>query len=575
MYKTTILLTTILLLTSCGNNPQQDTIEKQLDSADSIMLIHPDSALHIIENIDISTIKSKRLYARHALLHSQALDKNHIDLKTDSIIRPAIEYYRKKGTDKELGTTYYYLSRIYENNSETEKAIETAIKAKYTLENTDDDNMEGLLYAHLGDLYSYQFNLKEALNMYKTAARHYHSANNPKNELYTHLSQSNVFDFLKQPDSAFHEIKQAESIAIETNDTTILYDVNFYLTSYYTNSKADYNKAKETILYGLDRYKKTPDKNDIFLLSKIYFQLGQNDSALYYLNLYPQTENLNIEEKEKYYALKNYIYKNLDDYVNAYKNLSLYTEATITNKLLQQDKSIKELEQKYQTQLIKQSYQQLHTRHITLCIIATLLLALIILLILIFQKQKRERLNQFYNFHETAKANYASLQERYEELKQELKDKREKSILYTKALDKRMENLQKLLEMTDIYENQTDTFYRKCREYMRLCNGGTQSILNDLQSITTIYYEGFISYLKEHYPALNSDEINLCCMISLNLTTQHIRILFNHTNSKSIYTKRTKLRTKLGIETDRKLDIFLKNLAESTKNTNNQPLENN
>lgn len=574
MYKTNIILTTLLLLASCVKHPSNNTIEKQLDSAESIMLSTPDSALSIIESIDIDSIQSIELRARHALLHSQALDKNYIDLTTDSIINPAVEFYSQHGNDRERGMTYYYLSRIYDNNNEIEKAIETAVKAKYALEKTDDDNMKGLLYAHLGDLYIDQYNFTTCLKMYQQAIRHYQKANNQKNIAYTLLSKSNIYDYLKDADSALNEIKKADSIATIINDTAALYEVKFYLATLYANSYSKCNEAKDIIFNGLSSYNQTPDKHDFFLLSNIYNQLGQYDSALYYLNLCPETADLNIHDKEKYYAQKSLIYNNSGDYKTAYNNFCLYTEIALDSKVLQQNKSIKELEQKYHTQLIEQSYRQLHTQHVALCIISILLLALIILLVLIFRKQKRERINRFYTFHETAKANYKSLQEQCETLKQELKTKEEQSILYTKAIDKRMEDLQKLLEMTDIYENQADMFYLKCREYMKLCNEGTQSILNDLQSITTIYFGDFIGYLHEHYPTLNSDEINLCCMISLNFTTQHIRILFNHTNGKSIYTKRSKLRSKLHIPDTEDLDLFIKNIAESTRRSESQTFTN-
>lgn len=570
MYKTYILLTTLLLLASCGKHSSNDTVEKQLDYAESIMLSKPDSALCIIGSIDFDSIPSEELRARHALLHSQALDKNYIDLTTDSIISPAVEFYSRHGNDRDKGMTFYYLSRIYSNNNETEKAIETAVKAKYALDKTDDDNMKGLLYAHLGDLYIDQYNFATCLKMYQNAIHHYQKANNRKNAAYTLLSKSNIYDYLSKPDSALNAIKKADSIATLINDTATLYDVKFFLASLYANSFSKCNEAKNIIFNSLSSYNKTPDKQEFFLLSNIYNQLGQYDSALYYLNLCPDTAS--IYDKEKYYAQKCLIHENSGDYKTAYKDFRLYTEIALDSKVLQQNKSIKELEQKYHTRLIEQSYRQLHTRHVALCIISVLLSALIILLVLIFRKQKRERINRFYSFHETAKANYKSLQEQCETLKQELKAKEEQSILYTKAIDKRMENLQKLLEMTDIYENQADTFYLKCREYMKLCNEGTKSILNDLQSITTIYFGDFIGYLHEHYPTLNSDEINLCCMISLNFSTQHIRILFNHTNGKSIYTKRSKLRSKLHIPDTEDLDLFIKNIANSTRFTENQSI---
>ena len=50
-------------------------------------------AFRVLEGIDKSELTSKELEAKYALLLSQALDKNYIDLQSDSIIAPAVRYY--------------------------------------------------------------------------------------------------------------------------------------------------------------------------------------------------------------------------------------------------------------------------------------------------------------------------------------------------------------------------------------------------------------------------------------------------------------------------------------------------
>lgn len=51
-------------------------------------------------------IGSKRVLAKYALLRSLALDKKYIDVTKDTLIRPAVLWYEKHGSDrtaKELG----------------------------------------------------------------------------------------------------------------------------------------------------------------------------------------------------------------------------------------------------------------------------------------------------------------------------------------------------------------------------------------------------------------------------------------------------------------------------------------
>ena len=68
-----------------------DMVEARIESA-------PDSALTFLESVKLPLLATRELKAHHALLHTIALDKNYIDLTTDSIIAPAVRYYTRRGT---------------------------------------------------------------------------------------------------------------------------------------------------------------------------------------------------------------------------------------------------------------------------------------------------------------------------------------------------------------------------------------------------------------------------------------------------------------------------------------------
>ncbi|MGN1219387.1 MAG: hypothetical protein ACI4TU_00415, partial [Candidatus Cryptobacteroides sp.] len=76
---------------------KDDQIGAALASAEISMNEDPESSLKILESIDRSQILSRRQKAEFALLYSIALDKNYIDVQSDSIIAPAVEYYKSHG----------------------------------------------------------------------------------------------------------------------------------------------------------------------------------------------------------------------------------------------------------------------------------------------------------------------------------------------------------------------------------------------------------------------------------------------------------------------------------------------
>lgn len=87
-------------------------VDAQLSQANKLMHSRPDSALYIIESINRDDISRRSTRAYYSLLYSQALDKNVIDLTSDTLIRPAVEYYKHHGRRIDKAKSWYYLARF-------------------------------------------------------------------------------------------------------------------------------------------------------------------------------------------------------------------------------------------------------------------------------------------------------------------------------------------------------------------------------------------------------------------------------------------------------------------------------
>ena len=88
-----LLLVCACLLTACSGT---EHIERTLSIAAQQMMSRPDSALHLLSEIDPGTLGRGRTRARYALLYTQALDKNYIDTTSDSLLSVAYRYYRHR-----------------------------------------------------------------------------------------------------------------------------------------------------------------------------------------------------------------------------------------------------------------------------------------------------------------------------------------------------------------------------------------------------------------------------------------------------------------------------------------------
>lgn len=165
-----ITLMIVMLLSACD---RYTTLLEQMDMAENLMNIKPDSALAILEDITVYNINGKEIEARYALLKSMALDKNYIDTTTFDILQPAIDYYIKKGTPDEKLWTYYYQGRIYQNRGDDESAMNSFMNGCDLKQLVTDS----LLLAHTlvaqGALYLKQYKINEFVRNNIEAARLY------------------------------------------------------------------------------------------------------------------------------------------------------------------------------------------------------------------------------------------------------------------------------------------------------------------------------------------------------------------------------------------------------------------
>ena len=76
-------------------------------NAEALILERPEESFEILQSVSLSNLKSPRLRAKYALLMTQALDKNYIDVSSDSLIRFAVDYY--DGTNNH----YYKMLAFY------------------------------------------------------------------------------------------------------------------------------------------------------------------------------------------------------------------------------------------------------------------------------------------------------------------------------------------------------------------------------------------------------------------------------------------------------------------------------
>ena len=356
-----------LCLVACNRHSEH---WETLSQVESYMDEKPDSALAVLEHINISELKGKEERPRYALLYTQAKDKNYIDETDLSLICEAQKYYKESDNVRYRFLSLYYYGRVLCNNSDFHKAIIAYTEAEALLEKLGDENLSGLLYVQIGNIYRITHDYDKCLEAYKSAYNHYSKAKLDSHMAYSLLDIGIAYWNLTDTAIAEEYFTQSLMMAKALNDEYlericyenlfVLYDeidenekctnIAFELNEKFNSSlfspvclasMASYN-AKIGDYESIDKYlieawNGTQNKSDSIAL---YFQsanimkiIGNTDKALDYFE-----KGINLQNEELRYAMQQPIVSIQKDYFqnqaeyNSYrlkKNLLIYLSLSI------------------------------------------------------------------------------------------------------------------------------------------------------------------------------------------------------------------------------------------------------
>lgn len=149
-YAAAILL--CLFTAGCGNR----AADGLLSPAERLVNDRPDSALRILWAVDTASLPPAADAYRRLLL-SQAYNRAGQELQNDSVIRPAVEYYERRGTGSEKAYAWYYYAKAHHNAGDIKEAVkgytQATVYAEHNRKRKDISTLLGALYHTLGLLY--------------------------------------------------------------------------------------------------------------------------------------------------------------------------------------------------------------------------------------------------------------------------------------------------------------------------------------------------------------------------------------------------------------------------------------
>ena len=217
LYTITVLL--LLCITACQ---KQSFMADKLLQAEALMNEHPDSALNLLKGIAQTELQTQEHRARYALLYSQALDKNYIDLTSDSLINIAVDYYKDRDDVRAKFLSYYYQGRIYTNANNLTQATLAYLEAEQLVDELGDGYAAGLLYKQIGLIYNSYYDFPKGLQAHQQAIEHFTKANKPIHRIQAMLTLSNIHRNMHNENIGYEVLQTAITESQKLNDQSLI-----------------------------------------------------------------------------------------------------------------------------------------------------------------------------------------------------------------------------------------------------------------------------------------------------------------------------------------------------------------
>lgn len=564
-----------LLNIQCSGNGKEKTPLPELVHAESVMFDHPDSALHILENMPMpSARRDKENHALWCLLVTQAQVKQIIKFSSDSLVRIAYDYYKPTNNARRKAMSALYMGDINYELGNIEDAMQYYLEGKTEVEKTEDYKTGFLIMSSLGKLYLYR-NFEEYA--FEACSKAYDYAVKDSNKRYQMVSLqylARCYCLLDKLPAAIETYQKCMEIALELGleNDDYYYGVQQEIALVYTNS-CEYEKSLCILRPFPVKYRSNS------LIGKNLFSLGKLDSAFYYLNKALNTDN--VYTKESVYR---YLYRLCDNskyrqYLKTYcDSLLFYTDSVMS---LDKGKEIIAYKEKYDHQKLITEQQRLKLEKadaqrmmfiITICLIVAIAVVAYLYQKRLVRKEttirkQSEKLQdymlQLHEYETRLMQNNRYMEELKEQLSgqemnsEELHEYREQidslqvenSRLsekinslqhhindYSSKLDKARREADKFRNLSEeiLYLKQrervltdyvvdNDKLVKELREKCRVLENKEWEALED---VCESVYGNFITRLQSFCPTLTKQELHLCVLIRLRFGNAQLATIF-------------------------------------------------
>ena len=529
-------------MVSCA---RRDEALRLLEKAQSLIESAPDSALMYLDSIFLpEKFLSKENYMEYLVTNVQAKYKNFKDIKDDTLIFEAKDYFIGKAHDPKLiAQSYLYSGCVYDERQDYGKALNEYNYAFSTAELSHDSILMYLSTSYIANIYDKQNYFDKALE------KHLQSINYIKEgdkemlaTSYANIAKGYLISL--NNDNSIYYIDKALDIVTDSDNKKLLSSVYQFAHVIYRECNR-IEEAKDFLRLSIEA------NGDSFAtslynlnLAELYLETGEQDSTKKYTHkLINEIDNINDMAflASSYGFLSDYYSSlNMNDSALYYQDRLTRTIDKIREDNMQQN--IYEIEKKYDYERLSNNYhKKLNSQFKLIIMMLTIVIVLIITIsLLIIHKKKNEiyliRKNEQIAIEMNNLKNEFHL---LEDLNSDIKSSVDNVLKQRTKLIIKVHNVEKKHKDDD--KNIINEL--KSLVYGSVNKNGLKAAIDLVENT----YPKLPAMIKNNYGSLNETEYNVFLLSLLPLSSRDIANLMDLGES-SVAKSRTNIRKKIGAE---------------------------
>ena len=535
-----IFLLTLSFVMSCSRG-----VDKRLVLADTLMWTRPDSSLAILNAINRDSLQGDENQAYYALLLTQAQFRCNIPLTSDTLISKAVDYYSDNHNREHYTRSLLYKGGVYEDMGDPVEAMRWYKKAEANADSADYRNLAQINF-RMGLLYYNNYATTNLdLNKFQMAAHYYEIL---RDKIMTMVALEYCGNVLRITDvnEARKYYDKALSMANELNDTTSIYSINVNYALMYIEDSL-YSQAKNYILDAYRLNNSFKENNNYYMLSLIYANQKDLDSAKYFISLPDISQNNSYDSLLMFKALREIALceNNLSQYREFYKQYNRISNSLEYNETIYK---LHDSEQEFDKSTKSEASINLGKKKKIISLLIGSLLLMSIVFFLIYLRKKKDAKILIDELRKEHISSYNSLREALEKHDDDF------SNIMSSQLNVFEEIMSYGYKPNKVYSDNTIT------HKIKAIDDSNVEFWNGLRSYLNHRYDGIIDKISKDYPILTDADINFIGLICCDFSDTAIAVCKGYRNTDSVRSRRRKIRDKMKI--DGLLDIYLKELMK-------------